>query len=319
MAFNYTQKENVLCFHGPLIYEAQVLDTVEWDAKETKSGVVGPHYRVHYKGWRKSWDEWVPETRLMKDDKAGRDKQKRLREEAIAAQTAAKLAKSGATEKASSRSDAASPAPNGTDKGKAAVKQDTKGKKRTRGEAFDTEEQYLKRPEVKIPIPDVLRVKLVDDWEAVTKNNQLVTLPRTPNVKEIIEEYKEYCKKKRADKKATRADALLEEIMAGLVVYFDKCLGNNLLYRFERAQYVNMRKETKEEKAMSEIYGAEHLLRLFVNLPSFIAHTNMDTESINLLRDHLAEFMKWMIKELDRLFQKEYENTTTQYQNLSRA
>jgi hypothetical protein len=55
----------------------------------------------------------------------------------------------------------------------------------------------------------------------------------------------------------------LEEIMAGLVVYFDKCLGNNLLYRFERAQYVNMRKETKEEKAMSEIYGAEHLLRLF--------------------------------------------------------
>lgn len=24
MAFNYGQKENVLCFHGPLIYEAQV-------------------------------------------------------------------------------------------------------------------------------------------------------------------------------------------------------------------------------------------------------------------------------------------------------
>jgi len=31
----------------------------------------------------------------------------------------------------------------------------------------------MKRPEVKIPIPDVLRVKLVDDWEAVTKNNQV--------------------------------------------------------------------------------------------------------------------------------------------------
>lgn len=61
----------------------------------------------------------------------------------------------------------------------------------------------------------------------------------------------------------SRADALLDEIMAGLTVYFDKCLGNNLLYRFERAQYVNVRKETKEEKTMSEIYGAEHLLRLF--------------------------------------------------------
>lgn len=31
----------------------------------------------------------------------------------------------------------------------------------------------MKRPEVKIPIPDILRVKLVDDWEAVTKNNQV--------------------------------------------------------------------------------------------------------------------------------------------------
>ena len=31
---------------------------------------------------------------------------------------------------------------------------------------------------------------------------------------------------------------------------------------------------------------------MLVNLPSFIAHTNMDTESVNLLRDHLAEFMK---------------------------
>jgi len=60
-----------------------------------------------------------------------------------------------------------------------------------------------------------------------------------------------------------RADALLDEIMAGLIVYFDKCLGNNLLYRFERAQYIEQRKETKEEKPMSEIYGAEHLLRLF--------------------------------------------------------
>lgn len=59
-----------------------------------------------------------------------------------------------------------------------------------------------------------------------------------------------------------RADAMLEEVMAGLIVYFDKCLGNNLLYRFERAQYVNARKEFPN-KPMSEIYGAEHLLRLF--------------------------------------------------------
>jgi hypothetical protein len=65
----------------------------------------------------------------------------------------------------------------------------------------------------------------------------------------------------------SRSDALLAEIMSGLVVYFNKALGNNLLYRFERGQYAKVRHEhgvdAGDEKPMSEIYGAEHLLRLF--------------------------------------------------------
>ena len=63
---------------------------------------------------------------------------------------------------------------------------------------------------------------------------------------------------------ASRATALLSEIIAGITLYFDKALGNNLLYRFERAQYVEQ-KRASPDKAMSEIYGAEHLLRLFGN------------------------------------------------------
>jgi mortality factor 4-like protein 1 len=54
----------------------------------------------------------------------------------------------------------------------------------------------------------------------------------------------------------------LSEIIAGITLYFDKALGNNLLYRFERAQYVEQ-KRAATDKPMSEIYGAEHLLRLF--------------------------------------------------------
>jgi len=54
----------------------------------------------------------------------------------------------------------------------------------------------------------------------------------------------------------------LSEIIAGITLYFDKALGNNLLYRFERAQYVEQKRENPD-KPMSEIYGAEHLLRLF--------------------------------------------------------
>jgi mortality factor 4-like protein 1 len=63
---------------------------------------------------------------------------------------------------------------------------------------------------------------------------------------------------------------VLPTIVSGLKVYFDKALGSNLLYRFERPQYAEMRKryvtgptvQVNQEREMSAIYGAEHLLRM---------------------------------------------------------
>jgi mortality factor 4-like protein 1 len=114
-----------------------------------------------------------------------------------------------------------------------------------------------------------------------------------------------------------RATALLSEIIAGITLYFDKALGNNLLYRFERAQYVEQKRDNPD-KPMSEIYGAEHLLRLFgesplfsgfwlgddwacvrigvelilVNFGPFIAYTNIDPDSLNILREYINDIMK---------------------------
>ena len=53
-------------------------------------------------------------------------------------------------------------------------------------------------------------------------------------------------------------------------MYFDRSLGSSLLYRFERPQYADMRKQyvtgpkvmLGQEKNMSSLYGAEHLLRM---------------------------------------------------------
>ena len=58
---------------------------------------------------------------------------------------------------------------------------------------------------------------------------------------------------------------ILNEVVEGIRVYFNKALGNVLLYRFERPQYSELKKKLAE-KDMSEIYGPEHLLRLFGNL-----------------------------------------------------
>ena len=48
-AQSFTVNERVLCYHGPLIYEAKILKAETWDERNTQSGVVGPHYYVHYK------------------------------------------------------------------------------------------------------------------------------------------------------------------------------------------------------------------------------------------------------------------------------
>lgn len=80
---------------------------------------------------------------------------------------------------------------------------------------------------------------------------------------------------------------LTNEVCAGVKNYFDKALGTILLYKFERAQYDAVIQQGAEavaaaaaasaakteqgvstiavvqQQAMSAVYGAEHLLRLF--------------------------------------------------------
>lgn len=57
----------------------------------------------------------------------------------------------------------------------------------------------------------------------------------------------------------------MKEIVDGLRCYFDKALPAMLLYKEERQQY----KEVIDDGASpSDVYGAEHLLRLFGTLKS---------------------------------------------------
>ena len=50
----FSPNERVLCYHGPLIYEAKVLKSEVWDETNTKLGTLGQHFFVHYKGWKQT-------------------------------------------------------------------------------------------------------------------------------------------------------------------------------------------------------------------------------------------------------------------------
>ncbi|XP_073818247.1 mortality factor 4-like [Musca autumnalis] len=72
--FKFAEGEKVLCFHGPLIYEAKALKSTVTKDKQLK-------YFVHYAGWNKNWDEWVPEHRVLKYNDTNLQRQKELQKE----------------------------------------------------------------------------------------------------------------------------------------------------------------------------------------------------------------------------------------------
>lgn len=132
---------------------------------------------------------------------------------------------------------------------------------------FKQEESFHQRPAVHIPVPDRLKALLVDDWEYVTKSLSLVPLPAEHPVNEIIDDYFEEEKGKR--RLGSPEASILEEVISGTKEYFEKSLGKILLYRFERQQYYEARRNLEagrgdwENKTIGDVYGAEHLARLF--------------------------------------------------------
>lgn len=96
----------------------------------------------------------------------------------------------------------------------------------------------------------------------------IVPLPSAKPVNKILDTYFE--EEKGKCRLGSSEAHYLEEIVEGLREYFVLCLGKILLYRFERQQFYEQKTkmdkaegEYAEFKDMGDVYGPEHLLRLF--------------------------------------------------------
>ncbi|KAL1742359.1 MRG-domain-containing protein [Schizophyllum fasciatum] len=309
----YSINERALCYHGPLIYEAKILKAHNSSGPHPITGQEGLHYYVHYKGWKQTWDEWVPVSRLLK-----------MTEENLKTKRALHLGThlngESKSAKGSTKGTAGGSGPAARGGGRKDNNQ--RGLKRSREEVRGpAKRDDVKRPELKLEMPEAMKVRLVDDWEAVTKNNQLVPLPRNPNVKQMLDEFEAFVRTEKPTG-LPDPDALLTSVLSGLKTYFDKALGKNLLYRFERPQYASIReKYDAEGKEMSEAYGAEHFLRMLVSLPQMVASSSMDAETANALGVYCKVLVDWLVRERGRLFlnMEQYDQASIQYQNLSRS
>ncbi|KAL8802769.1 MAG: hypothetical protein Q9182_003604 [Xanthomendoza sp. 2 TL-2023] len=69
----FEKDEKVLCFHGELLYEAKILEVSQDSSSDPYQ------YRIHYKGWKASWDDWVEDHRLRKMNDENRETAQALR------------------------------------------------------------------------------------------------------------------------------------------------------------------------------------------------------------------------------------------------
>lgn len=133
--FEFDKGEDVLAYHGPLIYEAQVRDRVLKNPLQGHATSKLKLYRIHYTNWNDHWDEWVAESRVLRVDEAN----KRLQQERIREFHRAFKRKSN-------------------------HKTEVEAPKRQK-----SEEVPLQDVREALRLPHSMKLKLLEDWERITR------------------------------------------------------------------------------------------------------------------------------------------------------
>lgn len=141
-------------------------------------------------------------------------------------------------------------------------------------------------------------------------------VPKKQNVSEILRDYLETVNFPSVEE---------EKIIEAIEDLFNSACGVMLLYRFERPAYSEIlkkyvNKKKGKNKKLSEIYGAEHLLRLLQKFPSLLKMMVEDfPEDVQLMLDtHVDGILKYLDTNQKDLFSpKNYESSSPEYQRLN--
>ncbi|KAK2083955.1 Mortality factor 4-like protein 1 [Saguinus oedipus] len=290
----FQEGERVLCFHGPLLYEAKCVKVAIKD-KQVK-------YFRHYSGWNKNWDEWVLESRVLKYVDTNLQKQREL-QKANQEQYAEGNMRGAAPGKKTSGLQQKNvevktkknkqKTPGNGDGGSTSETPQPPPKKRARVDpTVENEETFMNRIEVKVKIPEELKPWLVDDWDLITRQKQLFYLPAKKNVDSILEDYANY---KKSPGNTDDKEYAVNEVVAGIKEYFNMQMHHS-------------------DAPVSQVYGAPHLLRLFVRIGAMLAYTPLDEKSLALLLNYLHDFLKYLAKNSATLFSaSDYEVAPPEY------
>ena len=132
-------------------------------------------------------------------------------------------------------------------------------------------------------------------------------LIRGPCVEEILHSFLE---SKQKNKEITL------EVLEGVKLYFRSTLGLQLLYAQERTQYSNVKDKGID---VTEVYGVEHLLRLFVKLPSYVEETGIEEQTMATLQTKLNDLLKFIQKNIAQYTSSQAYTNKEAAENITKA
>jgi len=204
---SFTPDESVYAYHGPLLFKAEVLEKAERTSGVGAAATKVRLYKVHYSGWDEHWDEWVPESRLLKDTAQAEELQKQRVREFKRAHNKRKAQDGTAGGSAGDGGGAGSAA-------EAGAAEDAS--KKARGGVAPGDESIVAEVRESLRLPQGLKLKLVEDWERVTRERKLVPLPRSPTIDSIFNDFVA------AKAKKSHHERLYTEVCDGLCSYFNQ-------------------------------------------------------------------------------------------------
>ncbi|CAJ0851412.1 4899_t:CDS:2 [Entrophospora sp. SA101] len=168
----FVENETVLCFHGPLLYEAKILEVKNLDHKDSIAGKKGLHYFPPREDIKVTQLEY---TKIPKKYTQKHKRQKIIDENS----------KNNSSNLNENNSDQIE------NKGGSIQKSYDEDLAKDQ-KIVDNDKKFTEFFETKIIMPQPLKIKLIEDWEIITKNQKLYQLPRQITVVDILKEYLDY-------------------------------------------------------------------------------------------------------------------------------
>ncbi|XP_014249914.1 mortality factor 4-like protein 1 [Cimex lectularius] len=272
--------DKLLCYRGPCLFEAKCKKVRFSDDQNTYM------YFVHYCGWNRHWDEWLPENKIVQHNEFNLRLQKELEIE---------HKDTGFTQvRRSTRTEnwRKNELGEGTSGTSARTSKSSEGEKTQKNSTAEPGEQIFN-----LPIGEVLADHIAEDWVKINMAKKLVKLPAEVTVDKIIESYV-------AERAKThqRFDVeIFQETAEGVKRYFNVMLETQILYESEFRQCEKLFSDRKEVE-VSGIYGGIHLVRMLTRLGWAMSYFPWGSSSVKVLEGYINDFIQYISSEAANIF-----------------